>query len=124
MGILWQVQGMLESTQSRIYIYIHNQRKTEKKNASHWNLEEDRSVLFNQSSAGKFIPRALLIDLSPDTIEPIQNSALSNLFDHDNFVVYKGQSGFVLLFCIFLYLFGNVFFIAKPKKKHTQNKNK
>ncbi|CAG9122954.1 unnamed protein product [Plutella xylostella] len=49
-------------------------------------------VYYNEASDGKrFVPRAVLVDLEPGTMDAIRSSAYGNLFRPDNFVF--GQSG-------------------------------
>ncbi|ORD94201.1 TBB2 [Enterospora canceri] len=48
-------------------------------------------VYYNQGSGGKYVPRAVLVDLEPGTMDAIRNGPHSELFRPDNFVV--GQSG-------------------------------
>ncbi|KAH6871405.1 beta-tubulin [Thelonectria olida] len=55
---------------------------------THW---ERLNVYFNEASASKFIPRAVLVDLEPGTMDAIRASPLGSLFRPDNFIF--GQSG-------------------------------
>jgi tubulin beta len=41
---------------------------------------------FDQSSEGTFVPRTVLLDLDPTTLESIRKSHIGHLFRHDNFV--------------------------------------
>lgn len=49
------------------------------------------SVYYNESSTGKYVPRAVLVDLEPGTMEAIKESSLGQLFRPDNFI--HGHSG-------------------------------
>ncbi|EIJ88161.1 tubulin beta [Nematocida parisii] len=49
------------------------------------------SVYYNESSSGKYVPRAVLVDLEPGTMEVIKESAYGKLYRPDNFI--HGQSG-------------------------------
>uniref|UniRef100_A0A1B0DKM5 Tubulin beta chain n=1 Tax=Phlebotomus papatasi TaxID=29031 RepID=A0A1B0DKM5_PHLPP len=55
------------------------------------------SVYYNEASAvtrmsgGKYVPRAILLDLEPGTMEAVRSGAYGKLFRPDNFVF--GQSG-------------------------------
>lgn len=50
------------------------------------------NVYYNEATGGcKFVPRAILIDLEPGTIESLRMSSIGRLFRPDNFVF--GQSG-------------------------------
>jgi tubulin beta len=48
-------------------------------------------VYFNESSTNQFVPRAVLIDLEPGTMETIRHGKLGGIFKPDNFIF--GQSG-------------------------------
>lgn len=41
---------------------------------------------FNMFSGGKYVPRALLIDLEPGTMDSIRGSRIGELFRPDNFI--------------------------------------
>jgi len=49
------------------------------------------NVYFNQGGSGRYVPRAILTDLEPGTMDAIRSGALGKLFRPDNFVF--GQSG-------------------------------
>lgn len=48
-------------------------------------------VYYNESSNGRYVPRAAMVDLEPGVIDVIKNSKRGQLFHPDNFVF--GQSG-------------------------------
>ncbi|XP_036224631.1 tubulin beta-1 chain isoform X2 [Bactrocera oleae] len=48
-------------------------------------------VYYNEASSGKYVPRAVLIDLEPGTMDAVRQSPMGMLFRPDNFVF--GQSG-------------------------------
>mmetsp|Transcript_14029 Transcript_14029/g.55287 ORF Transcript_14029/g.55287 Transcript_14029/m.55287 type:complete len:472 (-) Transcript_14029:198-1613(-) len=52
---------------------------------------ERMNVYFNEASGGKFVPRAVLVDLEPGVIDSVRASPYGQLFRPDNFVY--GQSG-------------------------------
>jgi tubulin beta len=56
-------------------------------------LEEmnNLSVYYNHSSSGKYVPRAVLVDLEPGTMTAVKNGPFGDLFRPDNFIF--GQSG-------------------------------
>ena len=55
-------------------------------------LQLDRiNVYYNEAAERKYVPRAVLVDLEPGTMDSIRSSRLGNLFRPDNFVF--GQSG-------------------------------
>ena len=48
-------------------------------------------MYYNESSNDRYIPRAVLVDLEPGTMDSVRGSAYGQLFRPDNFVY--GQSG-------------------------------
>lgn len=54
-------------------------------------LLERIRVFYNEASNGRYVPRAVLVDLEPGTMDTIKASRLGTLFKPDNFVF--GQSG-------------------------------
>ena len=49
------------------------------------------NVYFNEGQGGRYVPRAVLTDLEPGTMDAIRASSIGKLFRPDNFVF--GQSG-------------------------------
>ena len=49
------------------------------------------SVYFNEAHSGRFVPRAVLVDLEPGTMDAVRGGPYGSLFRPDNFVF--GQSG-------------------------------
>lgn len=49
------------------------------------------NVYYNVASRGNYVPRAILVDLEPGTMDSIRSGAFGQLFRPDNFVF--GQSG-------------------------------
>jgi len=49
------------------------------------------NVYFNEASGGKYVPRAVLVDLEPGVVDSIKSNKLGKLFRPDNIV--HGQSG-------------------------------
>jgi tubulin beta len=49
------------------------------------------NVYFNEASGGKYVPRAILVDLEPGTMDSVRAGEFGHLFRPDNFVF--GQSG-------------------------------
>nr|GEZ37528.1 tubulin beta 3 [Tanacetum cinerariifolium] len=49
------------------------------------------NVYFNEAAGGRYVPRAVLMDLEPGTIDSIRSGAKGGIFRPDNFVF--GQSG-------------------------------
>ena len=49
------------------------------------------SVYYNEAASGKYVPRAVLVDLEPGTMDAVRAGPYGSLFRPDNFVF--GQSG-------------------------------
>ncbi|VDK88824.1 unnamed protein product, partial [Onchocerca ochengi] len=49
------------------------------------------NVYYNEANGGKYVPRAILVDLEPGTMDSIRGGGFGQLFRPDNFVF--GQSG-------------------------------
>jgi tubulin beta len=57
-------------------------------------LQLDRTnVFFNEGSGGRFVPRAILADLEPGTMDVITNSKIGNMFRPDNFIAGSTGAG-------------------------------
>lgn len=55
-------------------------------------LQKDRiNVYYNEATGGKYVPRAVLVDLEPGTLDAIKAGPQGALFRPDNFIA--GQSG-------------------------------
>nr|XP_061792300.1 tubulin beta-1 chain-like isoform X7 [Nerophis lumbriciformis] len=55
-------------------------------------LQLDRiNVYYNEASGGKYVPRAILVDLEPGTMDSVRSGPFGRIFRPDNFVF--GQSG-------------------------------
>ncbi|KAK9380626.1 beta-tubulin [Kockiozyma suomiensis] len=52
---------------------------------------ERMNVYFNEGAGGKYVPRAVLVDLEPGTMDAVRSGPFGNLFRPDNFIF--GQSG-------------------------------
>ncbi|KAJ3023922.1 Tubulin beta-1 chain [Thoreauomyces humboldtii] len=64
--------------------------------SGHYNGDSDLqleriSVYYNEASGGKYVPRAVLVDLEPGTMDSVRASPYGQLYRPDNFVF--GQSG-------------------------------
>jgi len=55
------------------------------------NQLERINVYFNEAYGGKYVPRAVLVDLEPGVIDSVKSSAYGQLFKPDNFIA--GASG-------------------------------
>jgi hypothetical protein len=49
------------------------------------------NVYYNEASCGRFVPRAVLMDLEPGTMDSVRSGPYGHIFRPDNFVF--GQSG-------------------------------
>ena len=49
------------------------------------------NVYYNETGSNKYVPRAVLVDLEPGTMDSVKSGPLGGLFRPDNFVF--GQSG-------------------------------
>lgn len=49
------------------------------------------NVYFNEANGGKYVPRAILLDLEPGTMDSIRSGVIGTMFKPDNFIF--GQSG-------------------------------
>uniref|UniRef100_A0A3B4V937 Tubulin beta chain-like n=1 Tax=Seriola dumerili TaxID=41447 RepID=A0A3B4V937_SERDU len=57
------------------------------------NLQQERlNVYFNEAHGGKYVPRALLVDLEPGTMDSVRGSRIGALFRPDNFIHGKKNS--------------------------------
>ena len=48
-------------------------------------------MYYNEASGGKYVPRAILVDLEPGTMDSVRSGPFGQVFRPDNFVF--GQSG-------------------------------
>uniref|UniRef100_A0A3P9PWK4 Tubulin/FtsZ GTPase domain-containing protein n=1 Tax=Poecilia reticulata TaxID=8081 RepID=A0A3P9PWK4_POERE len=57
-------------------------------------LQLDRiNVYYNEASGGKYVPRAVLVDLEPGTMDSVRSGPFGQVFRPDNFVfdgVHRG----------------------------------
>ena len=49
------------------------------------------NVYYNEATGGKYVPRAVLVDLEPGTMDSVRGGPYGQLFRPDNFIF--GQSG-------------------------------
>ena len=59
-------------------------------NSKIWILERI-NVYYNEATGGKYVPRAVLVDLEPGTMDSVRSGPFGQIFRPDNFVF--GQSG-------------------------------
>lgn len=50
-------------------------------------------VYFNEANSGKYVPRAVLVDLEPGTIDGVKSSKIGNLFRPDNYIFGQSSAG-------------------------------
>uniref|UniRef100_A0A673ZZ64 Tubulin beta-1 chain n=1 Tax=Salmo trutta TaxID=8032 RepID=A0A673ZZ64_SALTR len=52
-------------------------------------LQLDRiNVYYNEASGGKYVPRAVLVDLEPGTMDSVRSGPFGQIFRPDNFMIY------------------------------------
>lgn len=49
------------------------------------------NVYYNEANNGKYVPRAILVDLEPGTMDSVRSGPFGQIFRPDNFIF--GQSG-------------------------------
>ena len=49
------------------------------------------NVYYNEANGGKYVPRAVMVDLEPGTMDSVRAGPMGKIFRPDNFVF--GQSG-------------------------------
>ena len=55
-------------------------------------------------AGGRYVPRAVLVDLEPGTMESVRNGPVGRLFKPDNFVFgQSGAGGLIVLSIILVY---------------------
>ncbi|KAJ8990187.1 Tubulin beta chain (Beta tubulin), variant 3 [Exophiala dermatitidis] len=79
-----------------VYVNIHESTAVAGTNKSRYNGTSDlqlerMNVYFNEASGNKYVPRAVLVDLEPGTMDAVRAGPFGQLFRPDNFVF--GQSG-------------------------------
>ena len=58
------------------------------------------NVYYNEASGGKYVPRAVLIDLEPGTMDAVRSGPYGQLFRPDNFVFRKRTQCFYCRVCV------------------------
>ncbi|KAJ4932317.1 hypothetical protein JOQ06_010741 [Pogonophryne albipinna] len=57
-------------------------------------LQLDRiSVYYNEATGGKYVPRAVLVDLEPGTMDSVRSGPFGQIFRPDNFVFVQSGAG-------------------------------
>lgn len=81
------------------------------------------NVYYTEASTGKYVPRAVLVDLEPGTMDSIRSGPFGQIFKPDNFIFgasfYKlnGSLIFFLMPCIILKTF---FYFPRPEWRRKQ----
>ena len=58
------------------------------------NLQLERvNVYYNEASCGRFVPRAMLMDLEPGTMDCVRTGPYGQVFRPDNFVFGQSRVG-------------------------------
>lgn len=57
------------------------------------------NVYYNEATGGKYVPRAVLVDLEPGTMDSVRAGPFGQIFRPDNFVF--GQTGAGMVNCLF-----------------------
>jgi len=81
---VYRYHGTMDVQQERLNVYFNEVCNSN-------SIFYDRSDSFPQASGGKYVPRAVLVDLEPGTMDAVKAGAFGDLFRPDNFVF--GQSG-------------------------------
>ena len=68
-------------------------------------------MYFTEATGGKYVPRAVLVDLEPGTMDSIKSGLLGQLFRPDNFIFGKQNGRFkyhffiivdCVVYCVFM----------------------
>ena len=51
------------------------------------------NVYYNEASGGKYVPRAVLVDLEPGTMDSVRSGPFGQIFRPDNFVFSQSGAG-------------------------------
>lgn len=70
------------------------------------------NVYYNEATGGKYVPRAVLVDLEPGTMDSVRSGPFGQIFRPDNFVFGKHQVVFechaLLRLAPFMFLYAHV----------------
>ncbi len=58
---------------------------------------EHINVYYNEATGGKYVPRAVLVDLEPGTIDSVRSGPFGQIFRPDNFVCENMNKTLLLL---------------------------
>lgn len=61
-------------------------------------------VYYNEANNNKYVPRAVLIDLEPGTMDSVRSSPFGALFRPDNFVYGQSGAGLCLFVVVFFFI--------------------
>merc|ERR1711981_1287689 len=76
---------LFQSTSMREIVHIQAGQCGNQIGAKFW------EIISNEASGGKYVPRAILVDLEPGTMDSVRSGPFGQIFRPDNFVF--GQSG-------------------------------
>ena len=86
--------GNLSATPVQFWEVISDEHGVDPTGAYHGDSDlqlERISVYYNEATGGKYVPRAVLVDLEPGTMDSVRSGPFGQIFRPDNFVF--GQSG-------------------------------
>lgn len=93
-GIVFISKYMEEVSEFQFWQTISEEHGIDTDGAYHGDSDyqiERINVYYNEASGAKYVPRALLIDLEPGTMDSVRAGPMGALFRPDNFIF--GQSG-------------------------------
>ena len=91
-----QVGQCGSQTGTQFWKMMSTRHDIDAKGIYHGNSElqlERTNVFFNEGNGGRFVPRAILADLEPGTMDTIRASPIRNMFKPDNFVAGSTEAG-------------------------------
>ena len=51
------------------------------------------NVYYNEATVGKYVPRAVLVDLEPGTIDSVRAGPYGQIYRPDNFIFWQSGAG-------------------------------
>ncbi|KAB0405034.1 hypothetical protein E2I00_013567, partial [Balaenoptera physalus] len=94
LGLTWTKTPGVQVTSGRFWEVISDEHGIDPSGnyVGDSDLQLERiSVYYNEASSHKYVPRAILVDLEPGTMDSVRSGAFGHLFRPDNFIF--GQSG-------------------------------
>src|SRR6202044_1325232 len=68
------------------------------------------NVYYNEAGGGKYVPRAILVDLEPGTMDSVRAGPFGQLFRPDNFIFGKQNA------CVFNFQLKIIFLLFRSKR--------